>query len=56
MSPENDTHATFTQLCRDFVRLLNCADDTNSVRLAFEKLLHTRDDRGRGGTVAASGV
>ena len=44
------------QLRRDFVRLLNRADDTNSVRLAFEKLLHTGHDRRRGRTVAATGV
>ena len=38
------------------MRLLNRTHDPDRIRLTFEKLLHTRDDRRRGGAMSAAGV
>src|SRR5215216_3923150 len=38
------------------MRLIDCPDDPDCVRLTFEKLLHASDDRSRSGTMSATGV
>ena len=38
------------------MRLFNRTHYPDRIRLAFEKLLHTSDDRRRGGAMSATGV
>src|SRR6185436_8599331 len=51
-NPVVQTH----QLRAEMVRLFNRTHDPDRIRLTFEKLLHTGDDRCRGGAMSAAGV
>ena len=44
------------QLRAEMMRLLNCAHDPDRIRLTIKKLLHTRDNRRRSGTMPATSV
>src|SRR6476646_4703415 len=44
------------QLVREMMRFLNGTHDANRVRLAVQKLLHSRHDRGRGGAMSATRI
>src|SRR5580765_7111252 len=44
------------ELIGEMMRFLDGAHDANRVGFAVQKLLHSRDNRGRGGAMSATGV